>query len=58
MWWEGKAVRNFPRTFPSGNIAENYGKNAGNSVLGTDAPPMSPDLAADAELLANEDYLL
>lgn len=33
MWWQGKPIRGFPRTFAErGNNAENYGKNAGNSV--------------------------
>ncbi len=41
MWWAGRPVRSFPRTFPDGNSAENSGKNAGNLEPGQISPGMA-----------------
>lgn len=43
MWWAGKPVRNFPRTFPSGQTAERGRTNGGQME-----PTVSPDLLTDA----------
>lgn len=41
MWWAGKPVRSFPRTFPQGGqMADNWRTDAGQT-----APPLSPGMA-------------
>lgn len=38
MWWNGKPVRGFSRTFPSGQMADNSRTNGGQMAT----PPLSP----------------
>lgn len=50
MWWAGKPVRNFPRTFPDGKTAEIFGKNAGNLEPEQISPGMA-EMADSGEML-------
>lgn len=51
MWWNGKPVRGFPRTFPNGENPDNHGTNAGQMRDN----PLSPGMA---EVLGSEESLL
>lgn len=49
MWWNGKAVRGFPRTFPNGENADNHGTNAGHFADNPNSPGMA-ELAEGQEI--------
>ena len=49
MWWAGKPVRGFSRTFPNGENADNHGTNAGHFADNSISPGMS-DLLQEEEI--------